>query len=164
MVRVSRKIISEALSSEELDSKFAFKVSDRTVAKAVTPVSNGRATDVTGVDEVLLSNGDITYQCVYCGSDFESAISTRAHLIAHSRRKLENEERRIESAQHHLRYETDLENFEDWLRYTEAIIPTLKRVLRELKSKRRGQLSATQLADLKAKANAFDAAQRLFSK
>lgn len=164
MVRISRKIIGEPLSVEELNAKFAHKVSERTIAKATTPVSNGHAVDITGVDEVLLSNGDVTYQCVYCGNDYESAVSTRSHLIAHSRRKQETEERRIESAQHHLRYETDLENFEDWLRYTEAIIPTLKRVLRELKSKRRGQLSAEQLSELRAKANAFDAAQRLFSK
>lgn len=62
------------------------KVTDRTPAKLATPMTNGTPREVAGVDEIMLEDGRVIYQCVrseFCSKVFETALSARAHLTAH---------------------------------------------------------------------------------
>jgi hypothetical protein len=62
------------------------KVTDRTPAKLPTPLTNGKLRVVAGVDEIMLEDGRVLYQCVrsaFCAKTFETPLSARAHLTAH---------------------------------------------------------------------------------
>lgn len=62
------------------------KVTDRTTAKLATPLTNGEAREVAGVDEIMLEDGRVLYQCVrsaFCAKTYDTPLSARAHLTAH---------------------------------------------------------------------------------
>lgn len=61
-------------------------VTDRTPAKLTTPMTNGKLREMAGVDEIMLEDGRVLYQCVrsaFCAKTFETPLSARAHLTAH---------------------------------------------------------------------------------
>lgn len=63
------------------------EVKERVPARHVTPISGGVPVPITGIDEILVADGRVLYQCVRqddCRKTFDQAMSARGHMGAHS--------------------------------------------------------------------------------
>jgi len=63
------------------------EVKERVTAKHHTPISGGMPVTLTGVDEILIADGRVLYQCVYakgCYRTFDNVTSARGHMSRHS--------------------------------------------------------------------------------
>jgi hypothetical protein len=143
----------------------------RAAAKAKTPVTNGVAYDITGVDEVTIHVGETKtthFQCVFCGEVFPSPASGRSHLVVHSNDKQTTmrDARTISDAilngkSIYAPYDTDDENVTFMLRVMDANTPAVRKIQREARQggRKMGQSSVPtdDLKTLKAKADAYDA-------
>lgn len=163
-------------------------VESRTPATAPSLLDKAKKVTVGGVDEVLLADGSIVYQCVrsrHCFREFDSVAQTTSHLRTHGRPQAaarrdaeidrEQQQREQQSAAgkrgHELRRERAalliadesriawLLEFADEL---EKAVPML-RELAKLKAPCEPTISNEELAELAAKASKYDAMRGLLA-
>ncbi len=63
------------------------EVKERVTAKHSSPISGGMPVTLTGVDEILVADGRVLYQCAYvegCSRTFDNSGSARGHMSHHS--------------------------------------------------------------------------------
>lgn len=164
------------------------KVESRTTATAPSLLDKNKKTLVNGVDEVLLADGSIVYQCVrsrHCFRDFETVKSATSHLRSHGRPQAaarrdaeidrEQQQREQQSAAgkrgHELRRERAALLIADESRIAwllgladelEKAVPML-RELAKLKAPCEPTISNEELAELAAKASKYDAMRGLLA-
>jgi hypothetical protein len=157
------------------------KVTDRTPAKLATPMTNGEAREFAGVDEIMLEDGRVLYQCVrsaFCAKTFETPLSARAHLTAHGTvrraakedraRRLADDSRAAKSMASQIGHEVRRarvalligdESRAEWLNelaaQLEAAVPMLRELARH-KVEVPTLVSEEELAELRAKAAKWD--------
>lgn len=158
------------------------KVIDRTPAKLVTPLTNGTPREVAGVDEIMLEDQRVLYQCVrseFCAKTFETPLSARAHLTAHGTirraakadkaRRVENDSRAVKSMASQIGHEARRQRISllvgdesraAWLvelaGQMEVAVPMLRELARH-KIEAPSLVDEDELAVLRAKAAKWDA-------
>lgn len=144
----------------------------RAAAQAVTPITNGEARDITGIDEVMIRVADtknIVFQCAFCGDHFPTAASARSHLVVHSADKqtMRRDAEQVAAAvlqgkPIYAPYDTDEENILFMKRTFEVNAAALSRVLRAARAGGKRVVGQTtiptdELRLLRDKAKAYDA-------
>jgi hypothetical protein len=167
-------VIAEPMTTVALDQILldaGMIVNGRTAAQAETPLTNGHARDITGVDEVAVNRDNkltTIFQCLYCGEfGFANALSGRSHLVRHSD-KAQTVSRDAQTVAEavlngksiYAPYDTDEANVTFMKRVMEENTSALTRVLRNSKANSRqngkAQVPADVLKTLELKAKAYD--------
>jgi len=143
----------------------------RQSAKLETPLTNGEARDVNGVDEVDVNLNNIDtkhFQCVFCGETYRTPTSVRSHLVKHGDKQTTMKDAKqiaeaiLNGKSIYAPYDTDEENILFMKRTIETNGAALSAVLRKAKSGGNRMVGRTpvdteELKTLRAKAKAYDA-------
>lgn len=167
-------VIAEPMTTVALDMILmndGMIVHSRMAAQAETPLTNGLARDITGVDAVAVNRDGkpaTIFQCLYCGEfGFTNALSGRSHLVRHSDKAqtVSKDAQTVAEAvlngkSIYAPYDTDEANVTFMKRVMEENTSALTRVLRNSKANsrqpNRTAVPADELVTLKAKAAEYD--------